>query len=278
MYASVWKRFFAFLIDAAVFVVLFWLLAKLFNSLTVSMVLLVLIWLYYAALESSPLQASLGKIIMGIKVVDSKGRRLSFVKATKRLVSRLYTNITFYFGFFIAAFDKKKKTLHDKISKSMVIKRNAAFNPDHFAEEEEHTLTLVTASSAILALLFVILLLVWVVLPQYQKIGDRVLASNMVAALNRAAANRPLRQAKAVHAEQHWVTSYTGCLSNPKDLMTLDCSGFTMTLLPTGIVAETRLANWDKYTLFKDYETGKITCSSDLKAGQDFCHSLELSE
>lgn len=111
MYASVWKRFFAFLIDAAVFAVLFWVLAQTMNNASVSLVLLVIIWLYYALLESSPLQASLGKIIMGIKVVDRRGRRLTFWQATERIFSKLVTNVTFYFGFFIAAFDKKKRKI-----------------------------------------------------------------------------------------------------------------------------------------------------------------------
>lgn len=89
MYASVWKRFFAFLIDAAVFAILFWVLAQTMNNASVSLVLLVIIWLYYALLESSPLQASLGKIIMGIKVVDRRGRRLTFWQATERIFPSL---------------------------------------------------------------------------------------------------------------------------------------------------------------------------------------------
>ena len=100
MYASVWKRFFAFIIDVFVFALLFWVLAQLMDNTSVTLVLLVLIWLYYALLESSPLQASVGKILMGIKVVDRRGRRLSFWQATERIISKLVTNVTFYFGFF----------------------------------------------------------------------------------------------------------------------------------------------------------------------------------
>ena len=129
MYASVWKRFFAFMIDAAVFALLFWVLAQLMDNASVTLVLLVLIWLYYALLESSPLQASVGKILMGIKVVDRRGRRLSFWQATERIISKLVTNVTFYFGFFIAAFDKQKRTLHDRLSHSAVILKNAEFDP-----------------------------------------------------------------------------------------------------------------------------------------------------
>ncbi len=171
MYASVWKRFWAFMIDAAVFAVLFWTLAQLMNEWTVSLVLLVLIWLYYALLESSPWQASLGKRLMGLKVVDKQGQRLSFAQASKRLLSRIITNLTFYFGFFIAAFNQRHETLHDRISKSVVLPAQADFDPDAYEEkEEDQHITLITVISVILALLFVGLLIVWVVLPQYQKI------------------------------------------------------------------------------------------------------------
>ena len=100
MYASIWKRFFAFLIDAAIFAVLFWAVAHAAGSGTAAITLVVVIWLYYALLESSPMQASLGKIIAGIKVVDHRGRRLTFWQATERILSKLVTNLTFYFGFF----------------------------------------------------------------------------------------------------------------------------------------------------------------------------------
>ena len=188
MYASVWKRFFAFLIDAAVFAVLFWVLAQTMNNASVSLVLLVIIWLYYALLESSPLQASLGKIIMGIKVVDRRGRRLTFWQATERIFSKLVTNVTFYFGFFIAAFDKKKRTLHDRISHSAVIAKNAEFDPEAEDDAEEAaSLTFITVVSVALAVTFVMLMLLMVALPQYQRTERHVQLSRVLTALDYAA-------------------------------------------------------------------------------------------
>lgn len=174
MHASIWKRFWAFIIDVLVFVVLFWAMAQLIDNFTLSLLLLIIIWLYYALLESSPWQASLGKRIMGLKVVDKRGRRLSFGKATKRLLSRLVTNFTFYFGFFSAAFDKQNKTLHDRMSKSLVVEKDTPFDPDHYLEEDEPVLTMVTVVSVLLALVFVLLLVWWVALPQYQSFDAKI--------------------------------------------------------------------------------------------------------
>jgi len=41
-------------------------------------------WLYFALLESSSLQATLGKQVLGIVVTDLYGRRVSFARATAR--------------------------------------------------------------------------------------------------------------------------------------------------------------------------------------------------
>lgn len=277
MYASVWKRFWAFMIDLAVFVLLFIILAQLLDEFTVSLVLLVIIWLYYALLESSPWQASLGKRVMGLKVVDKRGRRLSFGKATKRLLSRVVTNLTFYFGFFTAAFDKHKETLHDKMSKSLVIAKDAEFNPEDYPEEpEHHDLTLVTVVSVLLALVFVAGLLWLVVLPQYQKIGDKVLASAIIDNLTLAAQNRPARVKAAQGGPEVWLKSYSGCLSDEKDPLTLQCNGYAMTLQPQGISAVSRLSNWQQYTLFLSYQTGRISCTAESPQAQKFCQELNL--
>ena len=146
-----------------VFAVLFWALAQLIDNFTVSLLLLVLIWLYYA--------------LMGLKVVDKRGRRLTFGKATKRLLSRLITNFTFYFGFFSAAFDKQNKTLHDRLSKSLVVEKDVPFDPKHYSEEDEPVLTMVTVVSVLLALVFVLLLVWLVVLPQYQNFDAKIKAA-----------------------------------------------------------------------------------------------------
>ncbi len=174
MHASIWKRFWAFVIDVLIFAILFWILAQLIDNFTLSLLMLVIVWLYYALLESSPQQASLGKQLLGLKVVDKRGQRLSFGKATKRLLSRLVTNFTFYFGFFSAAFDKQNQTLHDRLSKSLVVEKDTPFDPDHYVEEDEPVLTLVTVISVLLAVVFVSLLVWWVVLPQYQNFHEKV--------------------------------------------------------------------------------------------------------
>ena len=274
MYASVWKRFVAFLIDLAVFIVLFWALSQLMNNASVSLVLFVLIWLYYALLESSPLQASLGKIIVGIKVVDRRGRRLSFWQATERIFSKLVTNVTFYFGFFIAAFDKKKRTLHDRISHSAVISKHAEFDPDAYEEEdEEESLTFITLASVLLALAFVALIVLAVALPQYQKTERHVQLSRVLTALDYAARQQLKDTQKPWADPRIWISNYRKCQKiSPEKL---SCQGFDLLLEPGGVKADVRAHTMDiLYSLHYPFDGGPVTCDALTKQGEEICNTL----
>lgn len=275
MYASVWKRFFAFLIDAVVFVILFWVLAQLMDNASVSLVLLVIIWLYYALLESSPLQASFGKIIVGIKVVDRRGRRLTFWQATERIFSKLVTNVTFYFGFFIAAFDKKKRTLHDRISHSAVVSKRVEFDPDALEEEpeEDASLTFITVVSVLLALVFVALIVVAVALPQYQKTERQVQLSRVLTALDYAARQQLKDSQRPGVDPRVWLRDYKNCQKiSPEKL---SCPGFELTLEPGGVTAGARNHAMDiLYTLYYPFDGGPVECTPLTPQGEEMCDTL----
>ncbi len=273
MYAGIWKRLFAFLIDAAVFVILFWALTQMAGLTTASVAMVVIIWLYYALLESSPMQASLGKIIMGLKVVDRRGRRLSFWQATERILSKLVTNITFYFGFFVAAFDRKKQTLHDRISHSTVILKNTEFDPDDFVEAEDNSLTLVTIVSILLALVFVSALLMTVALPQYRQMANEVETSVIAEALGRAETLQLKRVREENLDPNVWQGEFAECTQLTPRI--LKCPGFEMMLMPAGITAAVRTPAGDLlYTLFKPYDGSPVVCTAALPEGENICSQI----
>lgn len=78
--------------------------------------------IYYAALESSKYQATLGKMAMGIKVIDTDGNRLTSQKAIVRYVCKIISAVILFIGYIMAAFDSKKQALHDKIADTYVVK------------------------------------------------------------------------------------------------------------------------------------------------------------
>jgi uncharacterized RDD family membrane protein YckC len=78
-------------------------------------------WIYFALMESSPKQGSLGKLTLGIKVTNLEGERISFGKATMRFFAKFISLFPLLAGFLMAAFTIKKQALHDMIAKTIVV-------------------------------------------------------------------------------------------------------------------------------------------------------------
>lgn len=81
-------------------------------------------WLYYALMESSRSQATLGKMALGLKVIDLEGERISFLKATARYFSKIISRAIFWVGYIMAGFTDRKQALHDFIASTYVIYKN----------------------------------------------------------------------------------------------------------------------------------------------------------
>lgn len=78
---------------------------------------------YYAGMESSAHQATFGKMALGIKVVDLRGRRLGLGQALGRWFAAALSYISLGIGFLMAAFTEKKQALHDLIAGTQVVDR-----------------------------------------------------------------------------------------------------------------------------------------------------------
>jgi uncharacterized RDD family membrane protein YckC len=88
------------------------------------LLVLVLHWLYFAGMESSARQATIGKSLMSLQVADTAGQRLSFGHASGRFAAKLVSGlIPFMIGYIMAAFTAKKQALHDLIAGTLVMKR-----------------------------------------------------------------------------------------------------------------------------------------------------------
>ena len=159
VYAGFWRRFAAFLIDALlistvmgilyfIFIGLFVMVCTIANAGTIqsgeepaALVLVglgagfgaiilsliisdtVICWLYFALMESSAKQATLGKIALRIFVTDANGQRISFGRATGRHFAKIISRIILRIGFIMAGFTRKKQALHDMMSDCLVVKK-----------------------------------------------------------------------------------------------------------------------------------------------------------
>jgi len=83
-------------------------------------------WLYFALMESSAYQASLGKLALGLIVTDESGGRLTFGRATGRTFAKYISVITFGIGYIMAGLTSRKQGLHDMIARALVLRKNVS--------------------------------------------------------------------------------------------------------------------------------------------------------
>ena len=69
--------------------------------------------------------ATVGKMACGLRVVTATGGTLTYGIATARFFSELVSGLIIYIGYIMAAFDDEKRTLHDRICNTRVIRSRA---------------------------------------------------------------------------------------------------------------------------------------------------------
>ena len=87
------------------------------------LIIAVLAWLYFALMESSKNQATLGKMALGLKVTDLEGNRISFGRATGRFFGKIISGMILYIGYILAGLTEKKQALHDMMAGCLVIRK-----------------------------------------------------------------------------------------------------------------------------------------------------------
>jgi uncharacterized RDD family membrane protein YckC len=135
-YAGFWRRLLAFVVDLGVTSLIFFALAIILPILlgprlgvprgsvilaSGAVAWLVITWLYWALMESSSRQSTVGKDMFGIMVTDAEGNRMSFRKATVRHLGKVASALPVLAGFVMAGFTAKKQGLHDLITGSRVV-------------------------------------------------------------------------------------------------------------------------------------------------------------
>jgi len=79
-------------------------------------------WLYFAGLHSSKWQASVGKKVLGLKVVDKEFNRISFVRATGRHFAEILSSMIIFIGYLMVRWTEKNQGLHDMKAGTYVAK------------------------------------------------------------------------------------------------------------------------------------------------------------
>jgi uncharacterized RDD family membrane protein YckC len=140
-YAGFWRRLAAYLIDGL-------LLAAAQGTITVLVrtiapgdlqaqvnvlpVSILVAWAYFSLLESSPAQATVGKLALGIYVTDREGDPIDFRRASIRYWAKVISTLALMLGWLMAAFTPGKRALHDYLAGTLVLRRATVPLPSSF--------------------------------------------------------------------------------------------------------------------------------------------------
>jgi len=116
-YAGFWKRYFALLIDAVIVLI---------PSIAANYVIpfaggIFFSLVYKPIFEASPMMATPGKAIMGIRVVSEAGVRLTLKQAYIRYACSFLSGFVMLIGYLMSLVTAKRQTLHDLIAETVVI-------------------------------------------------------------------------------------------------------------------------------------------------------------
>jgi len=142
-YAGFWLRAVAYLLDSLVLafiaaLVIFlplmergaipadnpWFLYQNTSRQVLAMWLLMFMvsWLYFASFESSSWQATPGKKLLGLRVTDLAGRRVTFARASGRYLGKLIFGSILFVGFLFTPFTPQKQALYDITAECLVLR------------------------------------------------------------------------------------------------------------------------------------------------------------
>ena len=83
------------------------------------------VWLYSAIMESSSKSATLGKMALGLMVLDTDGYPIGFGQATGRHFGKILSSLPCSAGFIAAFFNEKKQAWHDSMANTVVVDTRA---------------------------------------------------------------------------------------------------------------------------------------------------------
>ncbi len=172
VYAGFWKRAAALFIDSFVVGIVAGMIGAIFAVMMIAVIgaggdegmavllqvinqiiALVLGATYFGWMHSSSMQASVGKLAVGIKVTRSDGTRITFMRGFGRYFGYILSSLTLGIGLIMAAFTDRKRALHDMISDTLVVDKYAFTTQADLQREELGVVTVVVL--CLVGLLFV---------------------------------------------------------------------------------------------------------------------------
>lgn len=129
-YAGFWIRVVASIIDVVILGMFLWIIGLLFQrspeeagglSAIGGILQIVVGFLYMPVLWSSPMQATIGQKICGLRLIRPGGNRISFERGIARTLAMILSGGLLCIGYLMVAFTERKQGLHDMIAGTYVV-------------------------------------------------------------------------------------------------------------------------------------------------------------
>lgn len=137
-YAGFWIRVLAYIIDTIILTLVGGVIGAMFGfsvlglgsdlsdptgvNLLMNIFSIIIGVAYFAGMESSNWQATLGKKALGLVVTDVSGNRISLLRGVGRYFAKFISAIIMLIGFIMVAFTERKQGLHDILAGTLVLK------------------------------------------------------------------------------------------------------------------------------------------------------------
>lgn len=123
-YAGFWIRFLALVVDSIILnlfnLPIYFTFG--FNNITLLTILSALTgFLYETLLTSSEYQATWGKRLLGLRVANIDGSRISYAKSVARYFGKMLSGLLLGFGYIMVAVTDRKQGLHDRLAGTIVL-------------------------------------------------------------------------------------------------------------------------------------------------------------
>lgn len=262
MHASFGRRFLAWLIDTVIMVTALYALATFtadLNPVTqelepnslFALCAIAFFFAYYVYAESSPWQGTLGKKILGIKVTDLRGNRVSFMRSLGRNLSVVFSRI-FYIGYIMAAFTKNKQGLHDMLAGTLVLDKHAEPSPNGVQNSK--------GAGCVVALILLVPalgVLTALAVPQYARFAGKAAADQALEVMRHLSQNR---------------AQYEISDKEPA----VESKNYLFYVTTDGILAK-RNKRPVPYTLFQPY-TNNAACCAETEQQPGICQKLNIGK
>ena len=120
--AGFWQRVGAQILDGLILAIPEIILLVLLDTAVAYALTLLISFAYYVYFEGGPTGQTIGKRVLGIRVIDlTGGRSIGYARALLRAVVEIFSAWVIALGYLWMLWDREKQTWHDKAANSVVV-------------------------------------------------------------------------------------------------------------------------------------------------------------